>query len=93
MLTLNAMPEINWIKVDLSKHIYFEDGSRFLIAVFVENSRTRTKKWEFDIVSASCNDERLSLVYENGEPYDTWTWDDIDYFAVLEGKEPTSDIE
>jgi hypothetical protein len=83
-------PQVEWIKNELNKYNSFYDGSAFLIAVQVKSTVTKSVRWEFDVVEFDCDGEGASLVYRGSrEPYDSWAWDDIGYFALLEGKMPS----
>ena len=88
-----SKPKIKWIKLDSEKHCFFEDGSEFLCALQVKNNKTNEINWEFAIVITSCDGERMELQTESGESYDDWTWFDFEYFALLNGSMPVSDIE
>lgn len=83
-------PKINWIKLDSRKHSYFNDGSKFLVALQVYNGKTKKTEWEFDIVTTECDGEGMSLKYEGGDYYDRWTWFDFEYFFLLDGEMPFS---
>jgi len=82
------LPKINWIENDPSKYNQFFDGSVFLVAVLVRNNKTGGTKWEFDCVEVKVDCDGSSLYYKNGDIYDSWSWDDFEYFSLLEGDMP-----
>lgn len=85
-------PKIDWIKNDPEKHRYFNDGDVFLIAI-PQASSNGVERWDFDVVEMDCDGEGASMWFRNkSEVYDSWSWDDVEYFKVLEGNEPTADI-
>lgn len=88
-LELN-LPKIDWIQLDPKRHCWFEDGSRFLVALQVENVRTGKKVWEFDVVVTECDGDGMHLRYEGGEYYDKWNWFDFEFFYLLDGKMPSA---
>lgn len=84
-----GQPIINWIKMDPSKHNQFSEGDVYLIALRTgKNGGPYT--WEIDRVKIFADDGKSSLVYECGCSYDSWSWDDVEYFSVVEGSEPTN---
>lgn len=86
---MSEFPSINWTKNEKNKYKTFWDGSVFLVALRVKNNATQTQKWEFDKVRFNCDGEDASLeIGDSGEPYDAWTWEDFEYFALLEGDMP-----
>jgi hypothetical protein len=89
---LGKLPQINWIKNDPEKYKHFTEGSTFLVALKVRRNKDGTEFWDFDVVTCECDDEGVNLMYRGyaREPYDAWTWRDFEYFALLEGKMPTS---
>jgi hypothetical protein len=86
-------PNINWIKNDPDKHKFFTDGSVFLVALQVRNIKNKTTQWEFDVVRTDCDGEGMHLTQKCGCSYDDWSWDDFEYFKLLDGNLPTFDIE
>jgi hypothetical protein len=85
-----VMPAINWIKNDPKKYCNFIDGSVFLVALRVRNNKTNTERWEFDVVEFDCDGESACLYYRGKtEIYGSWTWNDFEYFMLLEGSMPT----
>lgn len=89
----NSLPEIKWVKNDPKKHIYFQDGSVFLIALQTIDKETKESAWEFDVVQIHADDESFYLRTREGEPYDCWSWGDVEYFHLIDGVLPTEDIE
>ena len=84
------VPETNWIENDPKKYNSFSDGSAFLIAVNVTNTKSGQTNWEFDCVEFDCDGDGANLVYRGSrEPFDSWSWDDIEFFHLLEGDMPT----
>lgn len=86
---MDELPKLKWIKNDPKKYKWFEDGFTFLGAIKVENQKTRKTTWEFDVVTVRCDGDWLCLEYRGGETYDAWTFEDFEYFHVLEGPMPT----
>jgi hypothetical protein len=91
--TFNNKPSINWVKLNPKLHNFFEDGSKFLVAVQVHNGRTGETKWEFDVVIMVCDGDGAFLTYEGGEMYDRWSWQDIEYFHLIEGEMPSAAVD
>lgn len=87
-----SKPKINWIKNNPNKHRYFIDGSTFLVAVQVSKNGG-TPRWEFNVVRANCDGEGMFLEHINGESYDDWLWEDLEYFHLIEGNLPVPTIE
>lgn len=86
-----SWPKIDWIKNDSKKHRHFNDGDIFLIALRVRIKEI--ERWEFDVVEMDCDGDGASMWYRGkSEPYDAWSWDDVEYFKVIEGCEPTAEI-
>ena len=81
--------KINWIKNDPEKHQWFEDGSVFLVAYVIHIAKTGKTRQDYDVVVVSCDGGDFQLNLRNGEPYDDWTWEDFDYFALIDGNIPT----
>lgn len=87
----DELPKIEWIKNDPQKHKFFEEGSVFLVALQVKNSKTKKVRWEFDVVETDCDGYRMTLYYRGkSEIYDSWNFEDFEYFYLLEGKMPMS---
>jgi hypothetical protein len=86
----NDLPEIKWIKNDPKKHQWFYDGSVFLVAL--RTGKTGGPyKWDFETVTVSADGESMSFNQrECGCDYSSWSWEDFEYFHVLEGQEPTT---
>lgn len=87
----NELPKISWIKNDPEKHKFFEDGFRFLGALQVKNSVKKTVRWEFDVLTVRCDGDWMILETGGGEIYDSWGFEDFEYFHILDGREPTPD--
>lgn len=85
-----VIPAITWIKNDPEKFNVFEDGSRFLVAIWVTNNKTKKSRWDLDVVRWNCDGESAHLEYDNGDSYDSWNWEDVEYFALIEGAMPTT---
>lgn len=79
-------PKIKWIKNSI-KEPWFEDGSKFLIALQVSKKQA-VSEWEFAIVETRCDGEGMELFTVNGDYYSDWTWPDVEYFKLLEGQMP-----
>lgn len=66
----------------------WEDGESYLLRVPVCILRpwgAREKTYEFHIVTAQCDDdEPVSFLAANGDPWDLWYWEDADYFIRME---------
>lgn len=86
-------PQIDWIKNDPAKYTWFEDGSRFLVALVVRNEKTKTELWDFDVVVTDCTGDGMSLKTVEGESYSSWDWSDFEYFHLIEGTMPKADNE
>lgn len=85
---MKDLPSIQWIKNDPKKHTWFTDGSVFLVALRTGKSGG-PYTWDFDKVRINA-DENMSLtISECGCSYDAWSWEDFEYFALLEGSMPT----
>lgn len=87
-------PKIEWIKNDKKEFNTFEDGSVFLVALQVTNTATKKKAWEFDVIEFDCDGDGASLRYRGGgDHYDSWEWNDFEYFQLLEGTMPSYSTE
>lgn len=84
-------PVINWVKNDPKKHRYFLDGSSFLVALKV-SIKGGPFFWEFHAIQVDCDGENMSLRYRGGDSFDEWTWDDLEFFHLIEGEMPTSEM-
>ena len=84
-------PVLNWIKNDPKKHKYFLDGSEFLVATKVINNVSKKTRWEISAIEAHADwEDEVYFSYVNGgEVWDSWDWDDVEWFVVLEGECPT----
>ena len=82
-------PQIDWIKNDPKEDI-FEDGSKFLIALQVQNHSPgyATLAWEFAILVVTADEDDVHFSYEDGDSYSAWDWEDVEYYAVLSGTKP-----
>lgn len=86
-----GLPFIPWVKNDPKKFKFFTDGGVFLVALQVKNNKTGVSRWEFDVVEFDCDVEGASLYYRGKpEAYDSWAWEDFEFFALLEGDMPTA---
>lgn len=63
----------------------FHDGEILLIAVKVKNTRLKSTYWEIDRVRVRFDGDGAYLYHDNefGVPYDSWNWEDVDYFIPL----------
>jgi len=64
------------------------------VALKVHNNVTNKSKWDFDIISVEAdgddNDDgfiNLLCAY-TGDVYDSWEWEDFEYFILIEGRMP-----
>ena len=89
MSNVDNLPEIKWIKNDPKKFNCLEDGSRFLVALQVHSKLTKTTKWEFEVLTVRSDGDWLCLETGGGETYDSWNWEDFEYFQLLDGSMPT----
>ena len=89
-----SLPVINWIKKEKDKHNFHTDGNRYLIALQVRSMSQPLNDvyWDYFIICVTCDGEGAELSYENGDIFDAWSWDDVEYFAVLDGEMPTNEI-
>lgn len=83
------MPGINWIKnTPEYQKATFSDGSVFLVALQL-GPEGGPYKWDFDVVQVSCDGEWMVLnTRECSCSYSAWSWDDFEYFALLDGEMP-----
>jgi len=86
----DKLPNIKWIKNE--GFTSFTDGSVFIVALRVEDDKTKTLNWDFDVVEFDCDGEGASLYYRGKfESYTDWDWDDFEYFALLSGDMPSKE--
>lgn len=83
-------PNLNWIKRDPVAHAWHQDGSRYLIARQVTNNRTNVTTWDCAAVQVRTDDEWFDLALGCECSYDAWTWDDVEFFVLLDGAMPTA---
>lgn len=81
------LPDIQWTRNDPKEHQWFEDGSKFLVALRVKD-RDRNIAWSYDVVVISTDEDSMYLRCTNGEPFDDWEWTDFEWFCTLEGAVP-----
>lgn len=81
-------PSIDWVRNDPEQHQLFSDGSIFLVALQTGKSGG-PYTWDFDVVKANCDEDGMTLVDREGNSYDAWSWDDFEFFKLLEGDMPT----
>lgn len=90
---MSELPQINWVKNDPKLYNTFTDGSVFLVALRVMNGFLGKEYWQFDVVEFDCDGDGASLYYRGkSECYDSWVWDDFEYFMLLEGRMPTNEM-
>lgn len=85
---MTSGPPIQWIGRDDKLHAYHQDGSRYLIAVEMQWPKG-LPQWEFAVVQVNA-DGNMTLQFDCGCSYDTWQWDDVEWFALLDGVMPTA---
>lgn len=84
---LEELPTIKWIKND--GFTSFADGSVFIVALRVEDDKTKALNWDFDVVELDCGGDEALLYYRGkSELYTAWEWDDFEYFALIDGDMP-----
>lgn len=83
------LPGINWVKNDPDKYKWFQDGSEFLVALRVGNNKKKTERWEYAVITVNCDEGRFDLS-SNNELYDMWSWEDFEYFHLMDGVLPTA---
>jgi hypothetical protein len=62
----------------------YEDQSQLLVAVPVCNRFSDGWHYEYEVVTVCCDSDYFSLEDANGDAWG-WSYDDIDFFAVLNG--------
>lgn len=76
-----------WKKPEPDK--VFWDGEKFLVAIMVSNNNTKTSRYEFYVIRASCDTETpVSFVHDvTDETFDEWDWDDVDWYISINNKD------
>lgn len=86
----DQLPAIKWVKNTPKYHsAMFQDQSVFLVAL--KTGKTGGPyTWSFDTVKTNCDGEGMTLeTPECGCAYSAWSWDDFEYFALIDGEMPT----
>lgn len=80
---------VGWMKNKFkNKDVWLVDGDSFIIAVSVKNTLTGKEYWQIDKVVADCDGESFYLKTPEGEPYDDWTWHEVDFYIPVDAHGP-----
>ena len=76
-----------WKKPEPDK--VFWDGEKFLVAIMVSDNNTKSSRYEFYFIRASCDIETpVSFAHDfTDETFDEWDWDDVDWYISINHKD------
>jgi hypothetical protein len=74
-----------WRKNTNPDGVYFDEGESLLVAVKYKSSLTRKTGWDIQRVWVQHDGDGAHLYCDEefDEPYDSWSWHDVNYYIRL----------